>query len=97
MRQTAFTKFLDTAEPGAEYVYHEGDILPSHSRTVADVRSAYDAGLIELARRRLTHGGSKFGLGTFAYIAQKRRRPARIPAGQRFIDYPDIARRMDEK
>ena len=68
---------LQAATPGSSVVYHVGVRLAG-CKHVDQVRRLYDAGRVELVQRRVDEG--------FAYIAQFRRRPVKLPAYWRFAD-----------
>ena len=68
---------LQAATPGSSVVYHVGARLAG-CKHVDQVRRLYDAGRVELVQRRVDEG--------FAYIAQFRRNPIKLPAYWRFAD-----------
>lgn len=68
---------LQAATPGSSVVYHVGARLAG-CKHVDQVRRLYDAGRVELVQRRVDEG--------FAYIAQFRRNPVKLPAHWRFAD-----------
>lgn len=68
---------LQAATPGSSVVYHVGASLAG-CKHVDQVRRLYDAGRVELVQRRVDEG--------FAYIAQFRRNPVKLPAYWRFAD-----------
>lgn len=69
---------LQAATPGSSVVYHVGARLAG-CKHVDQVRSLYDAGRVELVQARVD-------AGCFAYIAQFRRSPVKLPAYWRFVD-----------
>ncbi len=68
---------LQAATPGSSVVYHVGARLTG-CKHVDQVRRLYDAGRVELVQRRVDEG--------FAYIAQFRRSPVKLPVYGRFAD-----------
>lgn len=68
---------LAAATPGSSVVYHVGTRLAGCEH-LDQVRRLYDAGRVELVQRRVDDG--------FAYIAQFRRNPIKLPAYWRFAD-----------
>lgn len=74
---TAVRNALQAATLGSSVVYHVGARLAG-CKHVDQVRRLYDAGRVELVQRRVDEG--------FAYIAQFRRNPVKLPAYWRFAD-----------
>lgn len=68
---------LERATAGTSVIYHVGVNLKG-APNVGLVRRLYDAGRVELVQRRVDDG--------FAYIAQFRRNPIKLPAYWRFAD-----------
>ena len=74
---TAVRNALERASAGTSVIYHVGVNLKGVPN-VGLVRRLYDAGRVDLVQRRVDDG--------FAYIAQFRRNPVKLPAYWRFAD-----------